>query len=105
MAEMTIEEKSKRIYEIEVQMADLKKQQDKLKSEIQETLFVEGVYKTYKDNFWEVHHKLGAVSNKFDETGFSKAEPEVYKELFEKYNKTSVGKDSWNWTNLKKKKV
>lgn len=105
MTEKTFEEKSKLIYDIEIQIQELKHLQDKLKKDIQEALFDNGIYNSYRDNYWEVHHKLGSVTNKFDETSFSKAEPEVYKELFEKYNKTSVGKDSWNWTNLHKKKV
>ena len=95
-------EKSTRIWMLELEIAKLKAEQDKLKTELQNSLINEGVYSAYKDDFWEVHHKLGAVTTKFDEAAFEKAEPELYQELSKKYSKTSVGKDSWNWTKQKK---
>ena len=98
----TTAEKSSRIWALELEIAKLKAEQDKLKTELQNGLVNEGVYSTYKDDFWEVHHKLGAVTTKFDEAAFEKAEPELYLELSRKYSKTSVGKDSWNWTKQKK---
>ena len=99
---LTVEQKSAKIWDLEVQIVKLKAEQDKLKSQVQSGLFVEGVYSSYKDALWEVHHSVGAVSTKFDIAAFEKAEPELYKELFSKYSKTTVGKDSWSWTKQNK---
>jgi len=101
--EMTIQEKSMHIWELEVKIAKLKDEQDKFKSEVEKELVgTNGSFNTYKDAFWEIHHRLGASTTKFDEAAFSKNEPDIYKELFAKYSKTSIGKDSWNWTKQKK---
>jgi len=99
----TKEQKSRRIWEIEVEIAKLKKEQDNLKNQIQNSLVTsEGAFESYKDEFWEVHHKLGSVTTKFDENAFLKNEPEEYKKFFSRYSKTNVGKDSWNWTKQNK---
>lgn len=100
---MTKEEKSSRIWDIEVEIAKLKDEQDKLKEEMQKELTNEdGVTGSYKDDFWEVHYRSGSVSIKFDEATFQKNEPEAYKAMFEKYSKTSTSKATWNWTKQKK---
>jgi len=101
--ELSVEQKSILIWDLEIEIAKLKAKQETLKSEVQASLTDEnGVYSSYKDALWEIHHKAGAVSTKFDEAAFKKAEPELYNALSTKYSKTSVGKDSWNWTKQNK---
>lgn len=99
---LTKEEKSKRIWDIEVSIANLKAEQDALKAEVQGELLKSGVYESYKDKYWSVFHKMGAVTTKLDETKFAKDEPEKYEELLKKYTKTSVSKESWSWAKQQK---
>lgn len=97
-----IQSKFQRIFDIEYAIEKLKEEQDELKKDVEGILSIDGDYRSFKDDLYEVHHKSGSVSSKLDEKAFEKEEPEEYKKLFEKYCKTTIGKDSWVWTKQKK---
>ena len=100
---LTTEEKSRRVWELEVRIASLKQEQDNLKRELEKDLVDEhGNFYTYDDEFWEIRHRVGAVTTKFDESAFEKNEPEIYHQMFTKYSKTTTGKDNWTWTKHQK---